>query len=418
MTREELHKIFKVKEAFKLPDRIMSILFDEQEKAKVFQQLEELNEDIETDFLREYFQNEQGDRQALKQDFTPASIGEIIAQITPEAETVADICAGTGGLSIEKWKHNKDAEFYFEEVSERTVPFLLLNLSIRGINATVKQGDSLENTTDVIYKLTRNGKYSDIEKVESIEDKKYKLIISNPPYSLKWSHDGKAEDERFKEYPLAPKSKADYAFILHELNKLDEGGTLALILPHGVLFRGSAEGKIRKQLIEENLLDTVIGLPDKLFLNTGIPVLILILKKNRERKDVYFIDASKEFRKDSKLNFMEQEHIEKVVGAYKLRANIEKFAQVVDFEEIEKNEFNLNIPRYVDTFEEPEPIDLFEIMNDLVQLDKETSELYNTLSGMVSELVPSQNADEETVKQFENYQMSLEEIAKEHEEWK
>lgn len=196
--------------------------------------------------------------------------------------------------------------------------------------------------------------YEQKEQGQEQEEEKFDYIIMNPPYSLNWQNKEFAEDKRFQEYGLPPTSKADFGFILHALHMLQEQGTLAAILPHGILFRGQQEGKIRQKLIENNLIDAIIGLPDKLFLNTGIPVCIIVLKKNKESKDILFIDASKEYKKGSKQNTMEQEHIAKILSAYHDRKDIDKFAHVARMQELEENEYNLNIPRYVDTFEPEE----------------------------------------------------------------
>ena len=205
---------------------------------------------------------------------------------------------------------------------------------------------------------------------------KTKKVISNPPYSLSWNITLKQFDKRFQGYPIAPKSKADYAFILHGLYQLEDNGTLLAILPHGVLFRGAAEGKIREQLIKENLIDAVIGLPDKLFLNTGISVLILVLKKNRKNNNVLFIDASKEFitGKSKKQNDMSIENINKVIESYKNRRFVDKFAYVSSIEKIAENDYNLNIPRYVDTYEPPEIPDLLETLEELKDIERQIKE--------------------------------------------
>ena len=202
-------------------------------------------------------------------------------------------------------------------------------------------------------------------------------IRTNPPYSAKWDNDEtKLKDPRFGEYgKLAPASKADYAFILHSIYHLNKIGTMAIVLPHGVLFRGAAEGKIRETLIGKNYLDAIIGLPANLFYGTGIPTVILVLKKSRENKDILFIDASNDFEKNKNQNNLRDEDIDKIIKTYKERKDVEKYAHLASIEEIRENDFNLNIPRYVDTFEEEEPIDLEEINKLLEQDNKEIAEL-------------------------------------------
>lgn len=205
----------------------------------------------------------------------------------------------------------------------------------------------------------------------------FDAVVANPPYSAKWDNDKtKLKDPRFSDYgKLAPASKADYAFILHSIYHLNNTGTMAIVLPHGVLFRGAAEGKIRQTLIEKNYLDTVIGLPANLFYGTSIPTIILVFKKNRKTKDILFIDASNDFEKGKNQNNLNDENIDKIINTFKERKDVDKYAHVASIEEIKENEFNLNIPRYVDTFEEEDPIDLEEVNKQLEQDNKEIAEL-------------------------------------------
>ncbi len=219
---------------------------------------------------------------------------------------------------------------------------------------------------------------------------KFQAIIANPPFSAKWSGDKSfLEDKRFKDYgKLAPKSKADYAFIQHMIYYLEETGTMAVVVPHGVLFRGAAEGVIRKYLIaEKNYLDGIIGLPSNLFYGTSIPTAILIFKKGRSKQDdVIFIDASKEFEKAKKQNNLKHEHIHKIVSSYNAREEIDKYCHKATLTEIEENDYNLNIPRYVDTFEEEEPIDLDEIIVDLKKIKEEEKKVDAEIKKYCNEL--------------------------------
>jgi type I restriction enzyme M protein len=181
---------------------------------------------------------------------------------------------------------------------------------------------------------------------------------------------------RFREYgKLAPRTKADYAFILHSLYHLNDTGTMAIVLPHGVLFRGAAEGAIRQTIIEKNYLDTVIGLPANLFYGVSIPTTILVFKKNRKTKDILFIDVSNEFEKGKNQNKLTDKNINKIIETYRNRVDVDKYARVASLEEIKANEFNLNIPRYVDTFEEEQVIDLDEVSKLLEQDKQEIAEL-------------------------------------------
>jgi len=205
----------------------------------------------------------------------------------------------------------------------------------------------------------------------------FDAVVANPPYSAHWDNsETKLKDPRFSGYgKLAPRTKADYAFILHSLYHLNDRGTMAIVLPHGVLFRGAAEGAIRQTIIEKNYLDTVIGLPANLFYGVGIPTTILVFKKNRKIKDIFFIDASNEFIKGKNQNKLTHENINKIIATYKNRVNVDKYAYVASLEEIKENEFNLNISRYVDTSEEEQAIDLDEVNKQLEQDKQEIAEL-------------------------------------------
>ena len=194
-------------------------------------------------------------------------------------------------------------------------------------------------------------------------------------------------DNRYSRYGrLAPKSKADFAFLLHGFYHLKDTGTMAIVLPHGVLFRGGAEEAIRKKLLEDGSIDAVIGLPSNLFFNTSIPTTIVILKKDRPNRDVLFIDASAEFEKKRNQNHLTEENIEKILETYRNREFVDKYAYVAEFEEIKENDFNLNIPRYVDTFEEPEPIDIKELSKEMQEINKEIAEAEKEFLAMLDEL--------------------------------
>ena len=400
-----INDLLEVKESYEMPTKLMAALESKKRREELFDKFLENETDLTYDWFTNYFQEEHSDRGKLKQDFTPDEITTIVSEIGGHPDTVTDICTGTGGLTIKEWANNKNAYFHCEEVSSRTVPILLFNLAIRGINSEVVHGDSLEGKVECIYKLTNNGKYSDIEKIEHYESEKAGKIISNPPYSLAWDTKGKENDIRFKDYELAPKSKADYSFILHGLYQLKDNGTMIYILPHGVLFRGSQEGKIRQKLIENNLIDAVIGLPDKLFLNTSIPTLILVLKKNKQDNNLFFIDASKEFEKEGKLNKLTDENIKKIVETYKERKNVDKYAALVSLEEIKENDYNLNIPRYVDTTEEEPPIDIIKVIQDLTEIDNQINETEKNLLCMLKQLTTADKQKRKeldtTIKYFE-----------------
>jgi type I restriction enzyme M protein len=221
-------------------------------------------------------------------------------------------------------------------------------------------------------------------------DLRFDAIVANPPFSANWSASAIHEnDDRFSAYgKLAPKTKADFAFVQHMIHHLDDGGTMACVLPHGVLFRGAAEGHIRKYLIEDcNYLDAVIGLPANIFFGTGIPTCILVLKKQRENPDdILFIDASQGFEKVGNQNYLRPEHVERIVNTYRNRESIEKFSHVAERSEVEGNDYNLNIPRYVDTFDAEDSVDLDEVTEKLLALEKDMGDTDKVIAGFCAEL--------------------------------
>ena len=383
MRREFVNEYLGIIESYKMPERMMEILFNPSEREKMFDAFIEEAPDLTTDQWMDYFQDEQGDRKALKQDFTPPEICKIVAEITPEAESYADVCAGTGGLTIALHNRFPDAYYHCEEVSERTIPILIFNIAIRNMDAEIIHGDSLEQTVNHCYRLTPGERYSSIAEVEAVEPRKFGAVVSNPPYSLPWTPEGHKNDCRFNGYELAPKSKADYAFILHGISLTD--GKATYILPHGVLFRGQKEGKIREILCKKKRIDTIIGLPNNMFRNTGIPVCIVQIAE--ESESVLIVDASDECVKDGKYNIMKPEHIDTILGAVRIRKPIDKLSAVVHPNKVANNDYNLNIPRYVDKFE-PEPLpDICELMAELTQLDDAIAETEKSIFQMINQLV-------------------------------
>ncbi|MFB1082479.1 type I restriction-modification system subunit M [Jeotgalibacillus sp. JSM ZJ347] len=296
--------------------------------------------------------------------YTPSMASELLARLVKpqENDRIYDPTCGSGSLLIRVANQvpNKKVAIYGQERNGATHSLALMNMYLHGIDdAKIEWGDTLANPLHL-----EDGKLM-----------KFQAIVANPPFSLdKWAMGFAGEgtsDSKFKmdasldphrrfEWGVAPSSKGDFAFVQHMLYSLAENGRMATILPHGVLFRGSAEGKIRKQIIELNLLDTVIGLPEKLFFGTGIPACILVFKKNRSTKDVMFIDASSEgnFDKGKNQNQLRELDLQKVIETYENKINEDKYSYVASYEEIKENEFNLNIPRYVDTFETEELINL------------------------------------------------------------
>ena len=294
---------------------------------------------------------------------------------------VYDPAVGSGSLLLTVGQELPDGQpvkYYGQELNTTTYNLARMNLMMHDvsfINMDLKNADTLESDWP-------NGKNA-----KGIDDPlcTFDAVVANPPYSAHWDNsETKLKDPRFAPFgKLAPKTKADYAFVLHSLYHLDQEGTMAIVLPHGVLFRGAAEGVIRKTIIDKNYLDAVIGLPANIFYGTGIPTTILVFKKNRQTKDVLFIDASREFEKAKNQNRLKPEHIEKIVETYKNREDVEKYAHKASLEEIKENDYNLNIPRYVDTFEEEEEIDLAEVQKLIDQDEKEIAELEKVIAGQL-----------------------------------
>jgi len=235
----------------------------------------------------------------------------------------------------------------------------------------------------------------DIKQDDTLEhpqhiDMRFEALVANPPFSAKWSANPLfMSDDRFSQYgKLAPSSKADFAFVQHMVHQLDENGTMAVVLPHGVLFRGAAEGHIRRYLIEDrNYLDAVIGLPANIFYGTSIPTCILVLKKCREEPDdIFFIDASNHFEKAKNQNILRDEDVQRIIDTYGARQTVEKYSYAAPLSEVRENDFNLNIPRYVDTFEEEEPVDLDAVADELRELDKEMNETDKTIADFCKQL--------------------------------
>jgi len=285
---------------------------------------------------------------------------------------VYDPTMGSGSLLLtvgQELPNGTPMKYFGQELNTTTYNLARMNLMMHDVpynNMTLNNADTLESD----WPDGSDGKGID-------HPRSFDAVVANPPYSAKWDNDEtKLKDPRFSDYgKLAPASKADYAFILHSIYHLNNTGTMAIVLPHGVLFRGAAEGKIRQTLIEKNYLDTVIGLPANLFYGTSIPTTILVFKKNRKTKDILFIDASNDFEKGKNQNNLNNENIDKIINTFKERKDVDKYAHVASIEEIKENEFNLNIPRYVDTFEEEAPINLEEVNKQLEQDNKEIAEL-------------------------------------------
>lgn len=318
--------------------------------------------------------------------YTPQAVSKILTRIAIAGQeekrglSVYDPCMGSGSLLLNAKRYSEQPQYikyYGQELNTSTYNLARMNMFLHGIvaeNQKLRNGDTLDGDwpTD--------------------EETDFNMVLMNPPYSAKWSAAaGFLQDERFSEYGvLAPKSKADYAFLLHGLYHLKNNGTMAIVLPHGVLFRGAAEGKIREKLLRAGNIYAVIGLPANLFYNTSIPTCIIVLKKHRDGRDVLFIDASKKFNKGKKQNEMLDEHIDEVMNLYTKRETVEKEAFLASFEDIEKNDFNLNIPRYVDTFEEEEPIDLNMLLTDMKKTDEEIEKVEREFLSLMKQLTSTE----------------------------
>lgn len=353
------------------------------------------------------FEEHSADRKNYMQDYTPQCVLDIIGGITPGGD-VRDVCAGIGGLSLAKFKSDNTVTLRLEEYSKNAIAFMLLNLLMANIDAEVVEKNVLTGEELAYYKVESAASgFGQVAKVDMLGSKKYDTVISNPPYSQSWVPQ---MDARFEGYKLAPKSKADFAFVLDGIYSLNATGTAAFILPHGILFRGQAEGDIRRKLIEDNLLDAVIGLPPNLFTNTSIPVCILVFKKNRANTDILFIDAQKDFVKHKNKNVMTTEQVEKVIKAYKERADIERYSSNISVSAILDNDYNLNIPRYIDSFEPEEIPDAVQLAKDLNEINRESRTLGLEIAEMLKQLVctdpGAQKEHDEFVKEFTEFLVS------------
>lgn len=329
--------------------------------------------------------------------YTPHGPAQILCRIAMAGQEnkkglqVYDPCMGSGSLMLSCRNYSTEPDFikyYGQELMPSTYNLARMNMFLHGVlpeNQHLRNGDTLDADwpTD--------------------EETEFDAVTMNPPYSANWSAaEGFKQDERFMDYggKLAPKSKADYAFLLHGFYHLKQTGTMAIVLPHGVLFRGAAEGSIRKTLLENGSIYAVIGLPSNMFYNTSIPTCIIVLKKHREGRDVLFIDASKLFEKEKKQNVMKEEHIDHVLELYNNRKTVEKEAYLASYDDIVANDFNLNIPRYVDTTEEEEEIDLKALTQSMRETDKQIKEENAALVGMMKELTFQDDATKEAVEAF------------------
>ena len=322
--------------------------------------------------------------------YTPQAVSKIISEIASIGqESVApfhiyDPAMGSGSLMLNIRQFLNDPEkvyFHGQELNTTTYNLARMNLILHNVDREqmrLNNGDTLDADwpTD--------------------EPFLFNAVVMNPPYSANWSAADKfLSDSRFEKYgKLAPKSKADFAFLLHGYYHLKDSGTMGIVLPHGVLFRGASEGVIRKALLEMGAIEAVIGLPANIFYGTSIPTVVLILKKNRATRDVLFIDASNDFEKQKNQNNLRSQDIQKIVDAYKKRENIEKYAHLATYNEIVANDYNLNIPRYVDTFEEEEQIDIVALSHEMTNLNLQIKQNETDFLALLDELAVTDETKE------------------------
>ena len=322
--------------------------------------------------------------------FTPSRVSELVAKLVQprENDRIYDATCGSGGLLLKAYREAATSKvaIYGQERNAQTWALCKMNMFLHNIpDATIWQGDTLANPQNIT------------------DDKlmKFQVVVANPPFSLdKWSS-GFLPDEKTKmsasldpwkrfDWGIPPVSKGDYAFVMHMLHCLDDStGRMGIVLPHGVLFRGAQEGKIRRTIIEDfNLLDAVIGLPANLFFGAGIPACILIFKKNRQNRKVFFIDASGEgnYEKGKNQNILRECNIKKIVETYRTRTVIDKYSHEATFDEIKGNDFNLNIPRYVDTFEEEPEVDIAAVKAEIANIEAELAEVQSQMAIYLREL--------------------------------
>ena len=311
--------------------------------------------------------------------YTPQQVSKVLAKLVTlgkdQIKSVYDPTCGSGSLLLRVSKEAEVGAFYGQESNPTTYNLCRMNMIMHDVHYKrfdIYNEDTLENPSPDHF------------------DERFEAIVANPPFSAKWSASPLfMSDDRFAAYgKLAPKTKADFAFVQHMVHQLSDTGTMACVLPHGVLFRGAAEGHIRKYLIQDkNYLDAVIGLPANIFYGTGIPTCILVLKKNREHsKDILFIDSSEHYEKIKTQNYLREEDVEKIISTYRDRATIDKYSYVATLAEVKENDYNLNIPRYVDTFEEEEPVDINAVAAELKTLENDMAATDAEIADFCSQL--------------------------------
>jgi type I restriction enzyme M protein len=367
-------------------NRRLKTLLEDFHKSQMDMRPSRVSEDVIGNtyiYLIERFASDAGKKAG--EFYTPHKVSELVAKLAgpKKGDRICDPACGSGGLLIEAGRAVGDKNFalFGMESNGSTWALARMNMFLHGADgARIEWCNTL--TSPAL--------------VEKDRLMKFNIVVANPPFSLDKWWDDEQETDRYNRFwrGMPPKSKGDWAFISHMVETaLEKEGRVAVVAPHGVLFRGAAEGRIRQKVIEENLLDAVIGLPVNLFPTTSIPVAILVFDRSREkggknakRKDVLFIDASREYVSGKNQNTLSEEHIQKILSTYEKRKEADKYAHVASLEEITENDFNLNIPRYVDTFEEEEEIDIDEVQKEIDRLEKELAEVRKEMAKKLKEI--------------------------------
>lgn len=396
MTIEDIYNVFDISEFHELRNAIeTSVIYaDDATRCNVLDKLDNVVDNKDADFIRDFFQEYGANRKDMMQDYTPQCVCDLLARLVPnDYEQLTDICSGTGSLSLACGNNNHDGFVICEELSTAVIPILVLNYVFRNRNAIVKEKNVVANTVVKVYIIEKAEKYSSVTVVDSdtynnikqnYEKEQSDLIISNPPYSLHWTRD--ASDKRFEGYDLPPKQYADYLFVIDAVKRLSDTGRAFFILPTGVLFRGNAEAKIRTKLIENNLIDAIIGLPGNLFQNTSIPTNIIVLNKHKKDNTILFVNASELCTKVKKYNVITDKDADKIADIYKNRSDVKDISKVVNYETIKDNDYNCNIPRYVAKEIEEERYDLKEVTAELLKVQKAQKESMKKFADIMQEL--------------------------------
>jgi len=367
-------------------NRRLKLLLEDFAKPELDMRPSRVSEDVIGNtyiYLIEKFASDAGKKAG--EFYTPYAVSTLLAKVAKpkDGDKICDPACGSGGLLVEAAREvgSRNYALFGMEVNGSTWALARMNMFLHGCDsARIEWCNTLTNP----------------ELKDQNRLMKFNVVVANPPFSLdKWGAED-ADGDKFNRFwrGIPPKSKGDYAFISHMIEvALTKEGRVAVVVPHGVLFRGGAEGKIRQKLIEENLLDAVIGLPEKLFPTTGIPVAILVFDRSREvggknqnRKDILFIDASHEYEAEKNQNVLSIPQIEKIMKVFDSREEISKFSHLASFEEVKENDFNLNIPRYVDTFEEEEEIDVMALQDEIESLEAELVQVRSKMKAILQEI--------------------------------